>query len=1259
MNRRQLLFIIIGSLIVVTVGSGIGVSQSQETGGCLYVWTNDGDGEEVYATVGVIGTDNDYAKFYETDESGASDACGPVSDNGVPFHTPGGEFNVYVIDEGQHNEYWGVHQVSVSDSGEEYVSYDRGGIYQVEGDLQSSRDTRRFEPDESATLEARLYNGQRSGSNEVTTEVYVYPEGEDRPDRPTETLQSKRIDAKRHGSITGGISMPHEEGTYEVDVMYETTYDLSSSYTQLSDYVDLGTVSVESFDPPRIIDNSPDGAAVIGASGSQEFSIDVSDTDTPLSEIERTWYVDGTRQSQGSSFRFTGDNFGAGEHTVEVRVSDGMSYTEDARQRWTVDVLMPPEIESADPSQDTVTISSTQSGRFSVYPRDPDTDTYDLQIQWYMDGSEIARGEEFVVDGKRVSAGTHQLRAVVSDGDSETTNAVNQWAVEIVSPPDITSVDPTPEGLSIGASDSQEFSVEVSDADTFLSDIERTWYVDGMRESQGAAFQFTGNEFGSGEHTVEVRVSDGTAQTEDTAHRWTVDVLMPPEIESANPSQNSVTVSVNQSAQFGVFPADTDTGSSGLQTQWYMDGSQVAQGEEFVIERQWFSVGSHQLRAVVSDGDSETTDAVKQWDVEIVSPPEIVSRMPEQSALTLGPSTQQNFEVDIRDPDTLDSGLQYTWMLDGEQISRGSTLTLDTSQYEPASHQLSVTISDNTDITKDDTIGWTVDILDRPSIEDISYEVEDNTVHPGEQVDFHVEAVEPNGLDITDYVWEIRGERIESQSPSYVFEEPGDVTARVTVTNSRGISVNESIEFRVASAPPKITNIEPQSETLIAGNSTSFEVSVEDPVGRNTAFDYTWYLNGEVISNSRTHSREFSQVGSHQARVVVTNEFGANVSRELSVTVRNDQPTIQLLEPASTDVRHPSLRTVQFRATVADEDKTNVNLTIRVDGEQNESRQIGRNAETVSFSHTFSSPGDHTVTFTAEDGNGGSSEVQWDLDVTSRPPEFGTHTPSESDLSILSGESVNFSAQAVDPEEKGISYQWLINGSYVGSGPKLNHTFGHHGEYDIRVVATDPQGISTNWTWSADVNSFKAPIGTDLANAISRERIESLSTPVRLSLSGNNPSVNERSVKIEFVMEIPNGVELQGTSEVSSASGAQVVSAGVIEPGTQEPMGVRIAVVDESRRGDIVEVPYLIRYNPSGQPNDYEVITNRTLYLEVTEPKTPTETPTENSSPGDDFTDQGEALTNESGPGFNIVHPFAAIILLLLYRRRHIGEVSE
>jgi hypothetical protein len=869
-------------------------------------------------------------------------------DHLIHFAAPAGEYLIQVrYDEPPVNERWGNFERTVEDTDEQHFWLLRAAPYHTSVNIESPRGTDRFTPSESGDFEISIYNGEESGSKDVTTEVYVYPEGDSRPSEPTETLSTVSIDADRQETVEGTIPIPDSEGTYTVDVEVETDF---GSQELTSDYVDVGTVTVDSFEPPEIDSNSPSDPAVdVYSDEPTEFSVSTSDPDTDTSSLTHTWYVDGQEVATGSSFMLNPSEYSEGEHSVEVVVSDGTTETADVSQSWTIDIAYePPEIDSSDPS--------------------------DSGVEGFDD-------------------------------------------------------------------DSTTFSVSASDTDsTSLSYI---WYVDDQEVASGTSYIFNPSNYSGGEHDVEVVVSDGSTETQDTSTSWTIEVIEAPEIGTIDP------------------------GSS---------------------------------------------------------------------------------EADI-----------------------------------------------------------------------------------GSSVTFSADATDPGGHTPLSYEWTIDGQTYDGAEVSQTFTSEGEVSAEVAVTNSQDVSTTQSFTVDIEAVQPQIDDITGGGSEITAGESVSLSATASDPADRDVDMSYSWDILGDTYDGSSV-SVSPTEVGQHDVELTATNEYGTATTQTTTITVNNDVP--ELTAANDSDRSLTAGQSGSFTVSLADSDASDTDLEFIVDGETVEERQVSQSEADETFSYQFSTPGEHSVELTAADGHGASTTIGWTVDAASRPPEFETWAPEDSNLYALTGTTFEFNATASDPDGQTVSYQWYVDDNYTASGESLTHQFNQNGEYTVQVVATDPDNTTTERSWDVVISSFnEQPI---IDNQVSAVTIDENSSTEFATVSLSNPAVNNRTAEVEIIVQPPDGLSVTSATNVQSGSPAQYQVSESAQPGSSMSLTLGLQLDDEALLGRPVAVDYSIIYYPEGQRADSVVLENSTQEIVIGNQATSTRDQLTVGESGDGFT----AVTTVVGAGL-----FAALYL--------------
>lgn len=215
-------------------------------------------------------------------------------------------------------------------------------------------------------------------------------------------------------------------------------------------------------------------------------------------------------------------NYGdAGEYTVTVTVSDGESTT--AR-----DVLVivnkkeeTPTIDSAKPIESGLQIDETQALEFEVEASDLNKDV--LSYSWKLDGADVGTENSYTYQSTYEDAGTHTVKAEVSDGLS---SASKIWSVDVSNVnrkpvleqlTDITAKETDAITLTALATDDDRDAItySISDSRFAQNDNVFTWQTDYSS---------------SGAYEVTLSASDGQDATEQTFKVTVENVNRPPVI---------------------------------------------------------------------------------------------------------------------------------------------------------------------------------------------------------------------------------------------------------------------------------------------------------------------------------------------------------------------------------------------------------------------------------------------------------------------------------------------------------------------------------------------------------------------------------------------------------------------------------------------------------------------------------------------------------------------------------------------------------
>ena len=246
--------------------------------------------------------------------------------------------------------------------------------------------------------------------------------------------------------------------------------------------------------------------------------------------------------------------------------------------------------------------------------------------------------------------------------------------------------------------------------------------------------------------------------------------------------------------------------------------------------------------------------------------------------------------------------------------------------------------------------------------------------------------------------------------------------------------------------------------------------------------------------------------------------------------VGNRPPTVSRVSPTSSSLTLTTgdSRTFTARATDPDSNITSYEWTVNGRGVGNSGTLTDTGDVSQTFTHTFASPGTHTVKATFTDDEGASGSVSWTVGVgdstepANRAPSVSRVSPTSSSLTLTTGDSRTFTASATDADSNITSYEWTVNGRGVGNSGTLpdtgdvsqtfTHPFSSSGTYPVKVEFTDAEGATGSASWSVNVQEPRPdpPPPPPTSNSAPTVTIASPVSPVRLE-TGETRTFTARS----------------------------------------------------------------------------------------------------------------------------------------------------
>ena len=441
----------------------------------------------------------------------------------------------------------------------------------------------------------------------------------------------------------------------------------------------------------------------------QLFTVEVSN---PRSKaLQFVWLVDGEEKGSGSSWTYQPQfNEGGQKKTVSVRIADYRQQT--VEHHWDVliqEVNRPLQIVNASPQKQSVEVQKGTEQSFAVAMEDPDAGEQ-IEAVWFLDEEQVAQGANWTFTPLlTTSEGYHSVKAI--GVDSAGARAERLWTVTVLpgipEPPRIVRTQPVSHKVKIAEGQVVTFSVEVASPHP---ELRYTWFVDGQEQATGRRWiyqpRFTE---GGQEKTITVRVQHSEMQGEE--RQWKVsiqEVNRPPVIETVEPKTPVVRMRRGDEQRFMITMTDLDLDDR-LTAVWTLDGKEMVQGQTWAFTLPTDAADSRHL-VTVSVADRHGMRVEKQWRIVIAEPVlrplRLVDVQPNSKELSVGVGQAVVFAVAVAKPQ---AGVEYLWLLDGQEESRERTWTYR-PQVEDEKSQKTVTLRVSHPESKSIERNWQLDI---------------------------------------------------------------------------------------------------------------------------------------------------------------------------------------------------------------------------------------------------------------------------------------------------------------------------------------------------------------------------------------------------------------------------------------------------------------------------------------------------------------------------------------------------------------------
>ncbi|CAH1001345.1 hypothetical protein LEM8419_02246 [Neolewinella maritima] len=471
--------------------------------------------------------------------------------------------------------------------------------------------------------------------------------------------------------------------------------------------------------------------------------------------------------------------------------------------------------------------------------------------------------------------------------------------------------------------------------------------------------------------------------------------------------------------------------------------------------------------------------------------------------------------------------VSYQWSIPGADTSSEPTTTATFT--EAGTYEVILTVTDDDGATDSDTVTITVTEPEPDNIAPTA--VATATPLTGEaplDVQFDGSGSSDADGSIVSYQWTwTNGDTLTGVDPSATFAA-GTYEVILTVTDDDGATDSDTVTIAVTEPEPdNIAPVAVATATPTTGTAP-LEVQLDGTASTDedgTIASYQWTIPGADASSEPTTTATFTEAGTYEVILTVTDDDGATDSDTVTIAVTEPEP--DNIVPVAVATATPTTGTapleVQLDGTAStDEDGTIVSYQWMIPGADASSEPT--------TTATFTEAGTYAVVLTVTDDDGATDSDTVTITVTEPEPDniaptaVATATPTTGTAPL----EVQLDGTASTDEDGTIvSYQWSIPGADTSSEPTTTATFTEAGTYAVVLTVTDDDGATDSDTVTITVTEPEpdnvAPVAVATATPTSGE------APLDVQFDGSGSSDADGAI-VSYQWTWANGDTLTGVN---------------------------------------------------------------------------------------------------------------------------------
>ncbi|SEI72848.1 PKD repeat-containing protein, partial [Cyclobacterium xiamenense] len=350
-----------------------------------------------------------------------------------------------------------------------------------------------------------------------------------------------------------------------------------------------------------------------------------------------------------------------------------------------------------------------------------------------------------------------------------------------------------------------------------------------------------------------------------------------------------------------------------------------------------------------------------------------------------------------------------------------------------------------------------------------------------------------------------------------LFIESGNSPVKLTFANIEVTDGLLEITMNPSANRPSISGIaiegattanEPPVAVAEADVTTGFAPLTVSFTGSNStdaegAVTYLWDFGTGVTSTQADPEYTFTEAGTYDVSLTVTDAQGASNATTISVEVVANEPPVAVAEADVTTGFAPL--TVSFTGSNSTDAEGAVTYLWDFG--------TGVTSTQADPEYTFTEAGTYDVSLTVTDAQGESNATTISVEVAANEPPIAV---IEADMtSGFIPLTVNFTGSNSTDAEGDLTYLWDFGTDVTSTLMNPAYTFVSAGTYEVSLTVTDELGLTDEATITIEVSSNQPPTAVAAAN------ITSGTAPLTVSFTGDGSSDAEGA--ISYFWDFGNG----------------------------------------------------------------------------------------------------------------------------------------